>query len=265
MLRHYEMRIADRKFHGFASLLVLITILVGSLFTPFFLTSHAQISPSYAKPGAYALYDVVGGSVAFFTGVQGNISYTVKNVFSNGSMLVRLSLNVTEGDEIAPTYNTYNYTDSILRPKIFPVVPLANLSSHDVTFQNVSCTYVTSQQITVNNLVFQTFEYQGVSNQSTVSFWFDNATGLAIEEASSAGSQISLVSTNVATPIRTVDPINASLPIYIVFVAIFAGTGLGYYEINRYYAKRARKDFKKKLKKERLKERKSEVSENLGS
>ncbi len=226
------------------------------------LASQAQTYPSYARQGAYVLYDVVGGSVAFFDGVQGNISYTVTNVFTNESMIVRLSLNVTQGSEIPPTYNVYNYTDSVLNPKIFPIVPLSNLSSHTITFQNVSCSYVTNQQITVNNLVFQTLEYRGTANQSTITYWFDNATGLAIEEASTSGAEISLASTNIANPIRVVDPLTASLPIIIIFVAVFAATGLGYFEINRYYAKRARKDFKKKLKKERLKKKESQEKVN---
>ncbi len=253
------MKIGQSKIQRVISLFIIGTILIAD--SGFISASQAQTYPAYAKQGAYALYDVVGGSVAFFDGVQGNISYTVTNVFSNSSMIVKLDVNITQGSEIPATSNTYNYTDNILNPRVFPAVPVANLSSHSILFQNVSCSYVTSQQITVNNMVFQTVEYQGTENQTTITYWFDTATGLAIEEASSSGAEISIASTNIATPIKVVDPLSASLPIIIIFMIIFAATGLGYFEINRYYARRARKDFKKKLKKERRKEKESQEKE----
>ena len=218
--------------------------------------SHAQTMSSYAKSGAYAFYDVQGGAVAFFTGVQGNISYMVTNVFTNGSISVRMEVNITEGDLIAPSAQIFNYTDSISNPKIFPVVPLGELGSTTITFENTTLSYVKNTQQTVGAGTFETLEYKGISNGTTVSFYFDNNTGLAIYELSGDGSVISLESSNVASPISVPDPATTDLPYILIFVIIFALAGVGYFEISRYYSRQARRDFKKKLKKERKKERK---------
>lgn len=227
---------------------LLISLLFLSTSLP---VSQAQSTPLYARSGAYAFYDVQGGAVAFFNGVQGNISYTVIGVFTNGSMSVRMGVNISEGDEIAPSAQIFNYTDSIGNPKFFPVVPLSELGSTTITFENTTMSYVKTTQQTVGAGTFETLEYQGTSNGTTVSFYFDNNTGLAINELSGDGSIISLESSNVATPISVPDPTTNDLPYILIFVIIFALAGVGYFEISRYYAKQARRDFKKKLKKER--------------
>jgi hypothetical protein len=232
---------------------LLISLLFLSASLP---VSQAQTTPSYAKSGAYAFYDVQGGAVAFFNGVQGNISYTVTDVFTNGSMSVRMGVNISEGDQVAPSAQIFNYTDSIGNPKFFPVVPLGELGSTTITFENTTMSYVKNTRQTVGAGTFETLEYQGTSNGTTVSFYFDNNTGLAIIELSGDGSVISLESTNVATPISVPDPTTTDLPYILIFVIIFALAGVSYFEISRYYAKQARRDFKKKLKKERNKERK---------
>lgn len=219
--------------------------------------SQAQVTPTYAKAGAYAFYDVQGGAVAFFDGVQGNISYTVTNIFTNGSMIVRLGVNISQGSEVQPSAQVFNYTDSVLNPKFFPVVPAESLGTSTITFENTTLTYVKSQQETVGAGTFQTLDYQGTSNGTSVNFYFDNATGLAIYELSGTGSEISLFSTNVATPLIVADPTNVALPYILIFIIVFAAVGVGYFEISRYYQKQARRDFKKKLKKERMKEKRS--------
>lgn len=219
--------------------------------------TRAQTTPSYAKVGAYAFYDVQGGAVAFFDGIQGNISYAITNIFPNGTMTIRQEVNITQGSEVAPSAQIFNYTDSVLNPRIFPVVPLSLLGS-PITFENTSLTFVKNNNVTVADGTFQTLEYHGTSNGTSVSFYFDKATGLAIYELSGTGSLISLVSTNIATPLSVPDPTTQDLPYILLFVVIFAASGVGYFEISRYYGKRARKDFKKKLKKERIKDRRAE-------
>ncbi|MGI0078527.1 MAG: hypothetical protein ACRECH_02785 [Nitrososphaerales archaeon] len=220
--------------------------------------AQAQNSAPYARVGAFAFYDVQGGAVAFFDGIQGNISYTVTNVFANGTMLVRQEVNISEGDEVQPSAQVFNYTESIQDPKVFPVVPMTALGSSTIVFENTSLTFVkTTKTPPVGAGTFQTLEYQGTANGTSVNFYFDSATGLAIYELSGTGSVISLVTSNIATPLSVQDPTNQDLPYILLFVVIFAASGVGYYEITRYYSKQARKDFKKKWKKERMKQRRS--------
>ncbi|MHB1908716.1 MAG: hypothetical protein ACYCQJ_07565 [Nitrososphaerales archaeon] len=216
---------------------VLVLATIGLLVASAFLTSsYAQAEqPVYAKPGSFVYYVIQGAFIAFFDGVTGNISYTVKSVFPNGSMALQVSANVSSGTEVPESYQLLNYTDSVNEPRTFPAVPVANLSDSSIFFQNITANFVRDQNISLDPGEFNTAMYQGVDkNGTSYQFWFDRSTGIAVQMASNNGAAMQLESSNVVTPFAASSPTSIDVPFYEAFgvaavVSAFAFGGLYWY------------------------------------
>jgi hypothetical protein len=218
-------------------------ILAGSLAV----SSSVAFSPPYAQQGAEVIYDITGGSVAFFAGVNGTLSYQVVSIDSgNGSMMVMRNQTVAEGGTeaaVAPTTsNSTIFPDSIFEPKIFPAVPIQNLTSVTLEFQNVTCSRLNNESVTVPLGNFNTVEFEGKSANDTVEyFWFDWNTGVLIQARTNVGSIIQLTSSSFAVPVSVPSPFLSSLP-FIAFFVVLWGLFIGFFFwIRRHYASKAKK------------------------
>ena len=203
-------------------------------------TDSSGSGSAYAQVGAYAFYTVQGGFVAFFDGIAGNMTYTVTDVFSNGTMSVQVRANTTAGTEINPTYQIFNYTDSISSPRVFPVAPVTELGANQLVFQNLTCNLVGMEKIEVPAGAFNTVEYEGTVNGTTIDFWFDSVSGLAVQEYSQL-STFQLHSSNIATPVRAIDPLQADIPYAVIFVIVAVVSVVSFFGIRNYYAKEAKR------------------------
>lgn len=203
--------------------------------------------PPYATVGAQAFYSGNGGFIPFLSGVSGNISYYVSDVYSsNNSMRIFVNENISLGTEAGVNTSTIstNLTDSIFAPRTFPAVPPANLTSGELTFENTLCKFVGNAFHTVPAGTFNASEFQGESSNGTVlEFWFDRNSGLAIEMVQ-AGSYIQLVDSNVAVPVQSQTQLSAELPFILVFVVSWAGAGALFYWIRRHYVKKSEREDK---------------------
>lgn len=199
-------------------------------------------SPPFAREGAFASYTTEGGFIPYFSGVSGNITYTVVGVYPNGSMLLRIFENITAGTDLPPILTTLNATDRIQNPRVFPSVPLANLTSGRVFFQNVSASYLQNATVSVPAGQFNTMEFTGQgANDTTTHFWFEAATGLVVEE-NAGTSAVELDSSNIATPIAPSDLYATEVPYLLVFVSAFAIGGGSFLWLRHHYTKSAAKD-----------------------
>lgn len=204
-----------------------------------FAASAAAAAPAYAVTGAFASYTAEGGFIPYFSGVEGNITYTVASVFGNGSMGLHIFENITAGTDLNPFIVTLNVTDSIGNPRTFPAVPLSNLSSGQIRFQNVSAAFQQNNTASVPAGTFQTMEFTGTgANDTEVHFWFDRATGLMIEE-NAGTSVVELDSTNVAVPSGPPGGFNGEIAYELVFILAFAIGGGAFLYMRRYYTKSA--------------------------
>ncbi|GEM_PF-1854060 len=230
------------------SLLICLT-----LFTSIEYSSAQSISTSsslvvtslpYFRVGAFAVYTAIGGSIPFFQGVSGNFSYLVTQVFPNGTMYIKYSANVTGGSEseIQPAFFTQNLTDSALDPKFFPAEPLEVLDSHSpIVLDNSTCTFLKAAQITVPAGTFNTIEFQGKdSNGTTVSYWFDTSSGLAVQ-GSEGVSAFQLEYSNIASPVALKSSLSSFLPAIAVFVAGWVAAGMLFFGIRRHYLRAGQK------------------------
>ena len=209
-------------------LLLLASVILLSGFNSFNRSYGYAADPPYAKVGAYALFSGDGGFVAFLSGVSANISYFVSDVYPNSTMRVYVNASLTLGTEVpnGSTIVTKNVTDPIYSPSLFPAIPPENLTSGQMTFENVTCTFVKNAMHTVPAGTFNATEYQGKdSNGTTVYFWFDRPTGLSLE-MDQASSYFQLVVSNIAAPLGTQTPFQSELPFILVFVAGWACAGL---------------------------------------
>lgn len=196
--------------------------------------------PSYAVSGAFASYTAEGGFIPFFSGVEGNITYTVTSVYGNGSMALRIFENITAGTDLNPFITTLNVTDSVGSPATFPAVPISTLSSGHIEYQNVSADFAQNNTASVPAGTFLTMEFTGTdSNGTPVHFWFDRTTGLMVEE-NSGTSAVQLESTNIATPSGTSGGLNGEVAYELVFVFAFAVGGGAFLYMRHYYEKSAR-------------------------
>jgi hypothetical protein len=205
--------------------------------------------PSYAKVGAYAFYSGDGGFIAFLSGVSGNISYTLTDVYTNSSMNLLVNANLSLGTEVTNNVSTVteNLTDSIFAPKIMPAVPPQDLTGSKITFQNIVCTFVANNaQFSVAAGTFNATEYQAQVNGTELTFWFDRPSGLAIEMLES-GSYFQLVDSNIAMPLAVQTSFQSYLPYILVFVTGWAAAGLLFYGVRRHYIKKCERDFKDEL------------------
>jgi hypothetical protein len=220
---------------------VLFTILVPFSITTIGTSSASSIYPAYATVGAFAYYSGNGGFIAYMSGVSANITYSVTNVYSNGTMTVSVDANLSLGTEAstAPTSVNQTLTDSVFNPKVFPALPPQDLNGSRVLFQNVSFAYVSNSIVTVPAGKFNATEYQGKDANGTVlQFWFDRSTGLALQEVEAA-SYFQLIQTNIATPLSTPSALQTESPFIIVFFVGWAGAGLFFYAIYRHYTKKS--------------------------
>jgi hypothetical protein len=230
-----------------AKLVVAFMILLSGLLTADtgnFPHGYSTSLPPYASVGAYANYTGAGGNIAFLSGVSGNISYYVSRILSNGSMDLTVLGNLSLGTELGiPTTNvSLSLTDQIYSPKYFPAIPPEDLVSRQIDFQNISCSYKTGGRISVPAGTFNGVEYQGIgANGSVLDFWFDNATGLALQMSGSA-AELQLATSNIAQPLVVQSPSNVELPIIAVFLVGWALAGLLFYVVRRHYLRKSQSE-----------------------
>lgn len=222
-----------------------IAFLVLLLASSYFLTltrAEAQ-QPAYAVQGAYLYYNVQGGSIAFMSGVNGSLIYKVTGVFPNNTMSLQVLANMTQGDEAPTSYQVLNYTDNIFEPTIFPAVPLANLTANSkLVFENVTCSFVKYESIPLTPGQFNTSEYQGVDNNGTTyTFFFDRATGVAVQMYSNQGVALQLQSSNVVAADGPANSGSQVLPYYEDFAAAFGFSALVFGGAYWYYHEKSKK------------------------
>jgi hypothetical protein len=230
-----------------STVLVAVTLIFSTLsLASSFSFATSPTYPSYATVGAYAYYSGDGGYIAFLSGVSGNISYSVTNVYANSSMRLLVNANLSLGTEVTTNVSvvTESLVDSVFAPKILPAVPPQNLTQNSIDFQGVECKFVSnSDKFTVAAGTFNATEYDATaSNGTALTFWFDRASGLAIEMLE-PGSYFQLVDSNIATPLAVQSSFQAYLPFILVFVTGWAAAGLLFYGIRRYYIKKSERDF----------------------
>ena len=201
-------------------------------------------SAVFAVQGAYATYAAEGGFIPFFSGVNGTVSYLITAVYPNGTMHVSVSANMSQGNEVPETFQVFNYTDSISSPKVFPVLPAGLLGSRQIRFQNVTCNYVKSTNITVPAGSFATIEYLGKdANGSQDYFWFDQVTGLAVQMAGGAGA-FQLQGSNVATPTSIPSGLSTSFPFLTTFGLVWVVAALVFVGLWKYYNRKRPSDLR---------------------
>lgn len=220
---------------------IVLALLVLEASSPAFLASQA-----YASAGAFASYTAEGGFIPYFAGVQGNITYSVESVFSNGTMAIRVFVNITAGAELNPKVGYFNFTDSVGSPRTFPAVPPSALATNRIEFQNVSATFLKNQTLSVPAGTFNTMEFQGIgANNTATNFWFDPGTGLMIQEGSGT-SAIELDSSNIAVPMGPPAGFGGEVPYELTFVIAFAVGGVLFLYIRYHYTRQAAKKAKSK-------------------
>ena len=208
--------------------------------------SMASQTP-YASQGSYATYDALGGFIPFFDGVNGTVSYMVTSVFPNLTMGVMLSANISQGNEVPTSDVTYNFTDNVGAPKIFPAVPLSDFSQKTFTFQNATCTFDKNSTTTVPAGTFDTFEYTGVNATGSKSYyWFDRNSGLIVQMAGN-GAVFELLNSNVAIPTDQPNGLSVSLPYVLVFVLGWIFAAAMFLGLRRYYLVKSRKSANKSV------------------
>ena len=221
-----------RILHVFAVVALLILTVQSS-------AAAASAPPPYAVGGAFASYTAEGGFIPFFSGVEGNITYTVLSVLGNGSMALRIFENITAGTDLNPYVTTINVTDSVGDPSTFPAVPVSTLATGHIDYQNVSASFAQNDTSSVPAGTFSTFEFTGRdSNGTSVHFWFDRSTGLMVEE-NSGTSAVQLESTNIATPVGQAGGFNGEAAYELVFVLAFVVGGGGFLYMRRHYERSA--------------------------
>ncbi len=231
--------------------IVLIALALLFICSPFPLLSSPIFGsslnyPPYAKVGAYAFYGGDGGYIAFLSGVSGNISYYVTDVYPNSSMRLMVDANLSLGTEVTNNVSitSENLTDSIFTPRFLPAVPPQDLTESSIMFQNISCTFVANNaQYLVAAGAFNATEYQATVNGTVLTFWFDRPSGLAIEMLE-AGSYFQLVDSNIAVPLAVQSQFQSYLPYIEVFVTGWAAAGLLFYAVRRYYVRKSERKFK---------------------
>jgi len=89
---------------------------------------------------------------------------------------------------------------------------------------------------------FNGVEFEGIgANGSLLDFWFDNATGLALQMSGSA-AELQLATSNIAQPLVAQSATNVELPIIAVFLVGWALAGLLFYVVRRHYLRKSKSD-----------------------
>lgn len=202
--------------------------------------AYGQSGTPYASEGSYATYGALGGFIPFFDGVNGTVSYLVTNLFPNQTMGITLSANISQGNELPVSYVTYNFTDSIGSPKIFPAVPTSDFALPSFAFQNSTCTFVKNGTTTVPAGTFNTLEFSSVNATGLKSYyWFDRNSGLVVQMAGN-GAVFELLSSNIALPVSIPSGLSESLPYLAVFVAGWIFAAVVFLAVRRYYLVKSR-------------------------
>lgn len=210
-------------------------------------TSYGASLTPYASQGAYATYDALGGFIPFFDGVNGTVAYRVTNVFPNQTMGVMLLANISQGNEVPTSYVSYNFTDNVVSPKIFPAVPLSDFSGKTFAFQNSTCTFDKNSTTTVPAGTFNTYEYTGVNSTGSKSYyWFDRSSGLIVQMAGN-GAVFELLDSNVAIPSGQPNGLSVSLPYILVFVIGWIFAAAMFLGLRRYYLIKSKKSAGKQV------------------
>lgn len=205
--------------------------------------------PPYGVAGSFASYTAEGGFIPYFSGVEGNITYTVASVFQNGSMLLHIFENITAGTDLNPFITTLNVTDRVDNPRNFPAVALSNLSSRQIEFQKVSASFIQNATVSVPAGSFLTMEFGGTdANGTTIHFWFDGASGLMIEE-NGGTSAVQLDSSNIAIPAGPPEGLNGELAYELVFVSAFLVGGGAFLYLRHHYTSSAKSKVQHKAEK----------------
>jgi hypothetical protein len=199
--------------------------------------------PVYAIQGAYVYYNVQGGSIAFMSGVNGSLIYKVTDVFPNNTMTLQVLANMTQGDEVPTSYQVLNYTDNVFDPTIFPAVSASNLSTNSfVVFENVRCSFVKYENVSLSQGQYNTSEYKGTDKNGTVyNFFFDRSTGVAVQMYSTSGAALQLASSNIVAPDGPANVTSQALPYYEDFGAAFAFSALIFGGAYWYYRSKNKK------------------------
>lgn len=188
-----------------------------------FVPSGTGASPAYARAGASATFSAFGGFVPFFGGVYGNVSFTVTNVFQNGTMDIRVRGNVSQSGEGPPVVLNEVYADSISSPRQFPAVPPGNLTRSRITFESQALTLIGTELVSVPAGSFNTTRFTGSSSNGTVSyFWFDKVSGLVVQ-VERGGGVLQLLSSNIATPVRSGSSEGSLLILFLSLGALWVG------------------------------------------
>ncbi|MDA4124463.1 MAG: hypothetical protein OK438_03325 [Thaumarchaeota archaeon] len=187
---------------------------------------HTSAPPSYARAGAVATYSEFGGFVAFFGGVYGNVTFTIVQVYLNGSMGVKIQANISQSGEAPPQTFEMNITDSVESPRQFPAVPPENLTRAQFVFEHTPLTFVANQSVSVPAGTYQTVEFTGRSSDGNVSdFWFERASGLAIQ-VEKGGAVLQLLSSNIVATTETISPGGSFLSSLEVIIVLWAAAAL---------------------------------------
>ncbi len=210
-----------------------------ALFSRVILVQASSAEPTYATPNAFADYQIEGGFVPFFDGVNATFDYNVTAVYGNGSMNVYLVENISQGTEVPTTGNVSVFLDSVVSPIIFPAVSASALGTNRLIFDNVSCTFVRNFNETVPAGTFNTEEYSGTdSNGTQLHFYIDRASGLAVE-MDGGGALEQLTQSNIATPISVPSGTASSIPYVEVFAFGWVLAAIGFLTVRRHYNKKA--------------------------
>jgi len=217
----------------------LVLILAILLSSPLNITAESQSTlPQYAVAGAFVSYTAIGGFIPFFGGVSGQATYTVTQIFTNGSMLVMLNETISQGEVGSQSNVTSSkyFLDDAYSPSIFPALPSSMLGQYQLTVQGVVCNLTGKASITVPAGTFETYEYIGRDANGTIQYyWFDSTSGVVVE-MSSGISAMQMTNSNIAFPAS--QPAGQSFELPYVAVVLLAWIFMGglFLWIRRHYS-----------------------------
>ncbi|MEM0117736.1 MAG: hypothetical protein QXV32_04760 [Conexivisphaerales archaeon] len=219
------------------SVFFLATLLISSILVPITSAVPQSSLPPYAEAGAFISYTSLGGFIPYFGGVSGDATYTITQVFTNGTMIVLLNETVSQGElgSITNVSTSKYYFDNAYSPSVFPALPVSALGESQVSVQGIRCNLTGQVNITVPAGTFHTYEYIGRDSNGTVTYyWFDQSSGVVVE-MSSGVSAMQMVNSNIAFPISTPTPSQSELPYVIVVLASWGAMGALFLFIRRHY------------------------------
>jgi len=194
--------------------------------------------PPYAQAGAFVSYTAIGGFIPFFGGVSGQATYTVTQVFINGSMLVMLNETISQGEVGSQSNVTSSkyFMDNAYSPSVFPALPASLLGQYQVRVQGIVCNLSGLVSITVPAGKFLTYEYIGRDSNGKIQYyWFDSTSGIIVE-MSSGVSAMQMTNSNVAFPSSQPKSSSSELPYVVIVLLAWAFMGSLFLWIRRHYS-----------------------------